>query len=277
MSNQNNDDFELMPVYLQDLIQKRKFSVHNPPPNTSWKLKKKNPDGQKVGIAAPGEFFMVYGAPKSRKSTLLNSITSSAYLDDDLGTLGFEFDMDEDEQILYLDTEMAMAAFHRRQVKLNHMCGYGGIEDLPGFEAYSLKPYTWEQRIHQISHFVNQRKTEIGLIIIDQMADLVMDINDRESTSRLIDKIAEWTDVTGAILGGALHVSKNSSLMTGVIGHELSKKMDSGFYVEKMRETKQSKVVHLLSREEDVETFYFTHNEYGYPVLVVDENNHEDF
>lgn len=270
--NGNYGDFELMPLFLQDLIQKRKFSVHNTPPDTNWILTKKNPSGQSVGVASRGEIVMIYGPPKSRKSTILNCITSSAFTLEEESTLGFNLDLNPDDEILYIDTEMPMTAFHRRQMKLNHMCGFRGEKDIPGLHAFSLKPYSWRERISQIEFFIKNRPN-LALVVIDQMADLVMDINDRESTANLIEKLSYWSDYSQALIIGTIHVSRNSKDMTGVIGHEMAKKMDSGFYLEKLRETKATKVTHLLSREEDVDDFQFDHNEFGYPTLIQEDDD----
>jgi hypothetical protein len=268
------DEYELMPLYLQDLIKKRQFSVHNTPPDTEWILKKTNPDGNVVGVASRGELVMIYGPPKSRKSTILNCITSSAFMDHEDTTLGFHLDLNSEDEILYIDTEMPMTAFHRRQMKLNKMCGFDGQQDIPRFSAFSLKPYTFRERISQIEYFIKS-KPNLAFIVIDQMADLVSDINDRESAAHLIEKLSYWSDFSQAVIVGALHVSRNSKDMTGVIGHEMAKKMDSGFYLEKQSSSRYTKVTHLLSREQDVDNFLFDHNEYGYPVLVRDE--HVDF
>lgn len=265
------EDFdERLPLFLQAL-KERRFSVHNPPPDIKWILKKQNPDGRVVGVASKGEIVMVYGPPKSRKSTILNCITASAFSNELATTLGFDLDLDTDEQIIYLDTEMPLTAFHRRQTKLNNMCGFKG-EDIPQIHAFSMKPFSFRERLAQIEHLVKDMGKSIGLMVIDQMADLVGDINERKDANALIERLSFWSDYTGAVIIGSIHVSKQSDEMTGVLGSELAKKMDSGFYLEKMKGSKFTKVTHLLSREEDVVTFKFDHNEHGYPVLVIDDN-----
>lgn len=273
-SSRDEEYEDRLPLFLQALLD-RKFSVHKPPPDINWILKKKNPDGRVVGVASRGEIVMVYGPPKSRKSTLLNCITASAFSNELATTLGFDLDLNMDDQIIYLDTEMPQTAFHRRQMKLNKMCGFTGNEDIPNYYAFSLKPFTFKERIAQIDYLVKNASSPIGLMVIDQMADLVGDINDRQHANELIEKLSYWSDISGAIILGALHVSKQSDEMTGVIGSEVAKKMDSGFYLEKMKGSKYTKVIHLLSREEDVENFKFDHNEHGYPILVIDDDHVE--
>ena len=149
-----NDNFRLLPLYLQEALKNRSFSVQNKPPDISWFLTKKNSNDKIVGVGTRGEIVMVYGPPKSRKSTILNCITASAYNDNEHLTLGFNLDLKEDETILYFDTEMPMSAFHRRQMKLNRMCGYKGEVDIPNYHAYSLKPHTWRERIEVIEYII---------------------------------------------------------------------------------------------------------------------------
>jgi hypothetical protein len=263
-------DHTLLPAYIQEVIEKRRFSVNNPPPDTSWRLTKQNPDGSVVGVAAPGELVMVYGAMKSRKSTILNCITTSCFIEDVERTLGFQYDLKPGEEILHFDTEMPLTAFHRRQVKMNRMCGYGDDNDIPNLQAFSLKPYNYLERRKQIDWIIEHTEN-VGLIILDQTADLVKDINDRDSTAELIDLLSVWSDKTQAVILGCCHVTRGTEDMTGTMGHELAKKMDSGFFLEKERETKYTKVTHLLSREEDVDTFKFEHDSYGLPTLVMDD------
>jgi hypothetical protein len=269
--NNYQGDFELMPIYIQDLLAKRRFSVNSKPPNMEWLLTKKNYDGKKVGVGSRGEIVIVYGPPKTRKSTLLNCITASGFSSDQNNTLDFELDLLADDEILYVDTEMPLTAFHRRQMKLNKMCGYEGVRDIENFEAYSLKPYDYRERIEQIDFFVRKKK-KLAVIFIDQFADLVGNINDRDQVSYLINKLSYWSDISQALIIGSIHATRGTENMTGVLGSELSKKMDSGFYLEKMKATKNTKVVHLLSREEDVEDFEFCHNEWGYPEYVLPDD-----
>lgn len=265
------EDFSL-PPFIREL-EKRKFSIHNAPDQIDYILHKSNPDGRYVGVASRGEIVMVYGPPKSRKSTLINCITASIFTEDENHNLGFKFDLGEDEDIIYLDTEMPTTAFNRRQIRLNHICGFGRKEDIPGFYSYPMKGMTWEEKLQAIDYFVRKRidrKTPLGLLVVDQIADLVGNLNDRDQVNYLIGKVEKWTADTGTVFLGGCHTSRKEDMMIGVIGSEFSKKMDSGFYCEKMRGSKDTKVVHLLSREEDVDNFKFNNDEFGYPILMKD-------
>lgn len=260
-----------IPPYIKEVLDNR-FSVHKPPPDVEYKLTKKNPDGKEIGVASAGELVMVYGAPKSRKSTLMSCMTASAYTNVEDSTLLFKMKLNEGDEILHFDTEMGRPVFHRRMMKLNRMCGYKGEVDIPGFYSSPMKGLTWHEKVDAIDHCVHEHR-DAALIVIDQIADLVGNINDRDHTNDLISKIELWTSITGAILLSGIHITRGTEDMTGVLGSELAKKMDTGFLVEKQRLTRHSKVIHLLSREQDVDDFVFSHNEYGYPYLVKEEDS----
>lgn len=258
-----------MPPFLLEL-RDRKFSVFNPPPPTEFIFNKRE-DWGKVGIASKGEMVIFYGAPKCRKSTILYSLISSRYTDDESLTLGFELNIGKNENILFIDTELPITSFYRRLHKLNVMCGYNAKTDMDKFHAYNLKPYSPHERIKQIENLLYEEHNNVGALIIDQVGDLVKNFNDIDEVTKVVNLLGQWTDDTGAVLILTIHVSRNTSDPTGSLGHLLTKKMDSGFYIEKNKNSKESKVVHLLARENTAPDFKFSHDDNGYPMLVKQE------
>lgn len=268
---EKNKSLDQYPFYINQL-KERKFSVEKSPPNLRYVLSKVNGDKNMVGIASKGEIVVVYGPPKSRKSTLLSCIVASAFVNEPNYTLDFHMNLSKDENILFIDTEMPFTSFYRRQMLLNKMCGSKHV-DISTLHAYSLKPFSPGERVDQIEYLI-ETTPNLGLVVIDQIADLVPDINDRESVLELYSRVSRWTDSTGAILLTSIHVTRGTEYMTGVLGHEFSKKMDSGFFITKDSLTKRSKVTHLIAREQDVDDFLFSHNEWGEPEYVGFNSSH---
>lgn len=267
------NDVELMPEYIRKILG-RQFSIHNEPPPVDFKLVRHQKDfkgrPEEIGICAAGEFFIVYGPPKSRKSTLLSAITASAYTDDPNVCLDFEVKLDDDEYFLFFDTEMPQTAFYRRQAKLNRMCDVD--DDLEMYKAFPLKGVPWDEKVEFIEHMIiNEHGDNCGMVIVDQVADLVPDINDRDAANELIAKIEYWTSETGTIFGSSIHTTRGTENATGVLGAEFAKKIDSGLYIEKQQMNKYTQVKHLLAREKEIESFMFTHNEDGWTRLISDE------
>lgn len=262
-----NLDRELIPPTIQ-LAYERSFDINTPPKNIRYKFSKKQGD-KKIGIAAKGEMVVFYGAPKARKSTLLLAAIASAYTDDPDASLDFHLKLSQSEQILWFDTEMPDSYFYRRMAMLTKMCGFSNGENIPNFFSTYLKGMSYDEKLETIDYFITKYSKEgkVGVIVIDQIADLVPEINDRDAAREVIRYFEKWTILTNAMLFLAIHVTRGTKLMTGVLGSEVSKKMDSGIFMEKVYPSKNTRVEHLLSRGADMDDFEFNNNEFGYPIL----------
>ena len=259
---------------------KSDFSVNNPLPETDFKLFKDNygRDGNLLcttPVASSGELVMVYGPEKSRKSTLSKAIVASAYNTDRKSTFGFSWDMGDDEYILHYCTEMGKVRYHSRMTKFNRICGGNGKEDLPYFHSRRLKgfndPLKKVLEIESELEYLTNAGEKVGVVLIDQVADLVSDINDRRAVNDFILTFEQWQEMTGAIFICVMHTTLESKRATGIQGRELQKKMDTGIYCEK-RSSGITYVENILAREDEFFNFKFNHNDMGYPELVLPED-----
>lgn len=280
-----NIDFkqEALPIYVQAL-ESRLFSIHNPPVSENWILEKINDDGSITKMGCPGEMTVVFGHKKSRKSTLLSCLFNSLF--DDVKpdyTLNFKMNLSPDKGVICVDSEMPISSWDRRVRKTHRMVGYsytkqenGGVDlvqsDIPNSLFWYQKGFSADVKLRQLEWVIDHWEGDVGAIFVDQLGDYVRDINDRTEAQELISGLEEITERTQLHLFGAIHATRGTSYMTGVLGSEFEKKVNNGIYCEKDPLTKHTRVQHILSREGDFNDFYFAHDSMGYPILIENEN-----
>lgn len=258
------------PDYIRDTITNRRYDTNNPPPEIEWLIVKQELNGEIKGVLSRGEFMMVYGPEKSRKSSFMSCILASGYNEDTLINLGFHLRLKPESNILWFDTEMGQKRWYKRNTKLLEMCGFitkdelGNIttsDNIPNYDSFCLRGQTFKEKIKNISFFLEEahkQNINIDALFIDQMGDLVKEINDTDTVNNLIYHIEKWTSDYDLSIIGTIHSTRDKKHMRGITGSILAQKVDNAFYLEK--DGDKTKVNHDLSRDETIKDFYFTHN-----------------
>jgi hypothetical protein len=109
----------------------------------------------------------------------------------------------------------------------------------------------------------------IGLIIIDGIADLVSDVNNLEQCSIAVQKLMSWTDLYKCHIVTVIHSNHGSDKPTGHLGSFLEKKAELQIKLEANHVNKGWVSVECKrSRNRGFEPFSFLINENGLPEFV---------
>lgn len=176
------------------------------------------------GIALPGSLIGVYGPPKSRKSSFMAMITAACLSKD--GRFG-NIESKIKGDILWFDTEQSeteVKYFQDNVIKMS------GVEDddyiYANYYSMKLRPYDELQRLAIIDRMITAPDIfeNVGLIVLDGVADLMYNVNEIEASKKLVTRLTYWADRLQVPLIVALHTNKDGKDATGSLGGFLNKK-----------------------------------------------------
>jgi RecA-family ATPase len=133
---------------------------------------------------------------------------------------------------------------------------------------------SYKDRVDFIDYILNDKLEgkDIGLVVLDGIADLVGDVNNLEQCNEAIQKLMSWTDELQCHIVTIIHSNYGSDKPTGHLGSFLEKKAETQIKLEKNGvNLGWISVECKRSRNKSFETFSFTINEKGLPEFV--DNN----
>lgn len=226
-----------------------------------------------IPIGTYGNFSFIQAPPKSMKS-FFSSLLVSAYQSDGNKYSGLLKGHRKGRKIIHFDTEQGK--FHCQKVFRRPII----MNDMPNddnYYTYALRTMSYKDRVDFIDYILNDKLEgkDIGLVIIDGIADLVADVNNLEQCNEAIQKLMSWTDELQCHIVTIIHSNYGSDKPTGHLGSFLEKKAETQIKLEKNGVNQGWISVECKrSRNRGFETFSFTINENGLPEFV---NNDYEF
>ena len=220
-----------------------------------------------IPIGTYGNFSFVQAPPKVGKSFFV-SLLSSVYLKGDIGDRGGKMMGHRNKKsVLHLDTEQGK--FHAAKVFRRPMEIAGqGFND---YHTLALRPLSANDRVNFIEWYLDEQMEDIGLVIIDGIADLCNDVNSIEESNRVVQKLLTWTANYECHVVTVVHSNFGSDKPTGHLGSFLEKKAETQIQLEKNEHDKsQVKVKCKRSRNKPFDEFSFRVDNYGLPSVVDD-------
>lgn len=144
-----------------------------------------------------------------------------------------------------------------------------GLKDNKDYHPFSLRTIGYKERIKFIDYCLNKKYENIGVLIIDGVADLVADVNNLEECNNCVQKIMEWSANYNLHIIAVIHSNFGSYKPTGHLGSLLEKKTETQIELEANTvNTEWTTVKCKRSRNYAFETFSFSVNDIGYPYIV---------
>jgi len=218
-------------------------------------------------IGTYGNFSFIQAPPKHKK-TFLVSLLSAAYLGGDSKRFVGKIKGHRDGKCLYhFDTEQGRFHAQRTFRRVLDMCKL----EQQCFNTYGLRSLMYDERLDLIEH-VLKYSNDVGVLVIDGVADLVSDVNNIEESNKVVGKIMKWTEEYQCHIITVIHTNYNSNKPTGHLGSALEKKAETQIQLEK-DESDESiiKVKCKASRSKSFDDFSFFVNDYGYPEVTEQE------
>ena len=181
-------------------------------------------------ILTYGSLMILTGKPKARKTTFLHAFIGSAITYDNIWSITTSL-KPEKNLVILLDTEQSMYDLHQSLSRLENTINKK-LSSLSNFKAYSARSLNVDQIVSLITT-ICELNTNIGLICIDGLLDLVYDINDVREAKAAIHFLKTLSDTYKIGIVGILHQNKGTNFSLGHLGSFASRHAQSELSIEK--------------------------------------------
>lgn len=228
----------------------------------------------KSSICSYGNLSVICGKAKSRKTFFVSSVMAS-YLSPGEKILEriSSTPKETKRKVLYFDTEQE---FLDTTLVVNRILTLSKISEERLTEtlyAFSLSDKNTAVRIKIIEALL-MRIDQVGLIVIDGIRDLMLDINSNTESTLIIEYLKKICKVYGVIVIVVLHENKGDGHARGVIGTELNNKCQTMISIEKDELNSDRSIVSpKFMRAKDFKEFAFTIDQDSLPIFDHDYKN----
>ena len=269
MKEIDNDAVQLlMELYETELKVNASEKIPHPEPILSLGTKKyETKDGiieYPLALGTKGNFSFVQAPPKSKK-TFFISLLSAVYMKGNLDSFGGDLKGHrKNNNLIHFDTEQSL--FHCQMV-FKRPLDMTNI-DMSKYHTYALRQLDFKERIQFIEYVLYNKleATDIGLVIIDGIADLCSDVNNIEESNAVVQKLMKWTKELNCHILTVIHSNFGTDKPTGHLGSFLEKKAETQIQLELNTVNKHLVTVSCKrSRNAPFENFSFKVNNFGLP------------
>lgn len=258
-SEKANNDINV----IQKLINKCKIDLSEilAPPPVTMQIKNGN---EQIALFTKGNFSIVTGAAKSRKTFLICMLMAAA-IKGVFQDLFFSTSLGIN---LIFDTEQSR---YKTQQIAKRICNLSGTNNPDNFIAYSLRTLDPSQRIDLIEK-VLESTPNINFVAIDGIIDLEIDpILQADQAQRIISKLMKWSEIYNVHIVCVLHYNKTVATLLGHLGSFSHRKADAIISVTKSKDNENVSLVEPVDcREKEFLPFAFSIDEMGMPFIVED-------
>ena len=200
-------------------------------------------------IFVEGTMSCIVGQAKSRKTFAL-SLLLEQLLKPSIEGMESSFIGD----ILYFDTEMSPLRVQNVSKRFTRP---------ENMNIFSIRQYSIKERYELIEESIKRLRPHI--VVIDGFKELTQDINDQVYSTKLTNKILQWTSEYDTHITGILHTNPESSKPRGALGTEIVNK--SSLVLHCQAKGPSSRLTTLFSRDKEVDPITFRIDEKGNPVV----------
>lgn len=218
-------------------------------------------DGKEfIPVLTRGNISTVIGKAKSRKTYLVTMITGSIIAK----VLYYKMYSKGGFNIAYFDTEQGRK---RTQKILHRILRLSNLDTAP-LRVFSLRKYDKEERIKIIDTYISENKPDF--VVIDGIRDLILDINDPKEATVVTTYLMKWSEIFNCHILNVLHQNKGDLNARGHVGTEIVNKSETVISANKIKNSEITTVDCEYMRGLEFDTFQFTINSEGLPVIEID-------
>ena len=228
----------------------------------------RNSNGEATTVATLGNFQVVLGKAKSKKTFYTTLVVGAILNEFSVGKLEGVLP-DHKKVVLVFDTEQSPYHVQRTASRILHHAGVNGDQLL---YVYALRKYTYMERV-QIIEVALQTHANVGFVVVDGLRDLIADINDPTESVIIVGKLMKWTEEYNIHIMCILHQNKGDENARGHLGTEAVNKAETVLSVSRHPKIKEISIVKAeYCRDKDPDEFAFTVNEEGFAVPIGDDD-----
>ncbi|WP_314817059.1 AAA family ATPase [Hoylesella nanceiensis] len=183
-------------------------------------------------IGTLGNFSVSTGKAKAKKTFNVSAIVAAALINGQV--LEYKASFPESKRtILYFDTEQS--PYHcqlvmQRILRLARL----PIDREPEHLKFShLRAIADPNERREIIRYAIYNTPNVGLVVIDGIRDLMLDINNSTEATRLVGDLMQWTSEQNIHIQTVLHLNKGDDNARGHIGTELNNKAETVLQITK--------------------------------------------
>lgn len=223
-----------------------------------------NSEGEIATVGTLGNFSMIIGKAKSKKSftvqMMINAALDQTTVDSFIGSTLPE----GKRNVLVIDTEQG----GYRTQKILRRAKYQVVTHTGDLIAYDLRPFNPGERLQMVEEIIYST-SELGLVFIDGARDLVSDINDQEEATKISSMLLKWTADLNIHICVILHQNKGDSNARGHLGSELVNKAETTLSVTKDTDDDSLSYVEAeYCRDKEFKPFAIRVDSQGHPTIV---------
>jgi hypothetical protein len=267
----NNDHLMFMRSIQEDCFIDITKKISYPPVAISYGTNTVLTNGEYIDYPIPictyGNFSFIQAPPKSMK-TFFVSLLSSAFVEPNSKYAGKLNSFRKDRHLVHFDTEQG--DWHS-QMMFKRIQRMNPNTDLSFYHTFALRKVGYKSRVEFIKYYLESLKEEgkdIGLVIIDGVADLVSDVNNLEESNDIVQEIMSLTTIYDCHIVTVIHSNWGSDKPTGHLGSLLEKKTETQIKLAYDTLTKSVSVNCMRSRNSSFDPFSFNITEGGLPMFV---------
>ena len=267
-----NDHLMFMQSIEEECVIDINKKIEHPPVAISFKTKEvSTKDGVQSfpnAIGTYGNFSFIQAPPKSMKTFFVSLLGSAFCNPKGKFTRGMDSFRDN-KHFVHFDTEQG--EWHAQRVFKRIQWMNKGLS-LDFYHTFALRKISYRSRIDFIEYYLDcmrEEGKEIGLVVIDGVADLVSDANNLEESSAIVQKIMAWTTIYNCHIVTVIHSNNGSDKPTGHLGSFLEKKAETQIQLSRDENKLGAITVSCKrSRNTPFEQFDFKLDEQGLPKVI---------
>jgi hypothetical protein len=184
-----------------------------------------------------GNFSLVQGKAKSRKSYFLSTIAAAA-VSNEMVCDHFRGYIDG-RKVFYIDTEQGNFHAAKAKRRVQEMASLQPEQNYENFEYLKFRAVdTNAQRLAAIDYLF-KTEPDIGFMIIDGIADIASKgVNDEEEATMIASKLLKWTAEYNCHITVVLHENKHDRNAKGHLGAYLVQKAETTLSAKKSEHNK---------------------------------------
>ena len=179
-----------------------------------------------VIIGTLGNFSVSTGKAKAKKTFNVSAIVAAALVNGQV--LEYKASFPESKRnILYFDTEQIPYHCQLVMQRILRLAGLP-IDREPEYLRFShLRAIADPNERREIIRYAIYNTPNVGLVVIDGIRDLMLDINNSTEATKLVGDLMQWTSEQNIHIQTVLHLNKGDDNARGHIGTELNNKAET--------------------------------------------------
>ena len=183
-------------------------------------------------IGTLGNFSVSTGKAKAKKTFNVSAIVAAALVNGQV--LEYKASFPESKRnILYFDTEQSPYHCQLVMQRILRLAGLP-IDREPKYLRFShLRAIADPNERREIIRYAIYNTPNVGLVVIDGIRDLMLDINNSTEATKLVGDLMQWTSEQNIHIQTVLHLNKGDDNARGHIGTELNNKAETVLQITK--------------------------------------------